>query len=57
MLGVAEAIALLVIGVDGRELLILCQFNSHYSTSSLIVSSSMSTGNVSTGTYAGKVFG
>ena len=66
VLGVVEAVALRVVGVDPRELLVLGQHgrcgvdgvgSSHYSTSSLIVSSSMITGNVSTGTYAGRVLG
>src|SRR2546430_8307599 len=61
VLGVMEAITLLVVRVDLRKRFVLGQYgglgSSHYSTSSLIVSSSMITGYVSTGTYAGKVFG
>src|ERR1700741_688731 len=57
VLGVAKTVALLIVGVDRRPLLVLRELNGHYSTSSLIVSSSMITGYVSTGTYAGKVNG
>ncbi len=54
VLGVVEAVALRVVGVDACELLVLRERarlgDSHYSTSSLIVWSSMMTGNVSTDT-------
>src|ERR1035437_5279177 len=66
VLGIVEAVALGVVGVDVRQLLVLGQDrrlgahgvgSSHYSTSGLMVSASMMTVNASTGTYAGRVFG
>src|SRR5205823_10154524 len=63
VLRVVEAVALGVVGVDASQLLIGGQrrhlgrnglWSSHYSTSSLILLSSMITSYVSTGTYAGR---
>src|SRR5947209_19354095 len=54
VLGVVEAEALLVIGVDPLQPALLggcgCLGRRHYSTSTLLMSSSIVTGNVSTGT-------
>src|SRR3954454_2015233 len=66
VLRVAEAVALGVVGVDVLERLVLREDGvgldlrgGHVgqSTSSLMMSSTTRTGNVSTGTYAGSVFG
>src|SRR3954452_2776230 len=66
VLRVVEAIALGVVGVDVLERLVLREHGVRLdlrgghvgqSTSSLMMSSTTRTGNVSTGTYAGNVFG